>query len=132
MSKMIKAGLIFVLILGFTFSTTQFLMAGDKDSKVQEMIKQLKDENPKKRAEAAQKLGDSKSNEAVQPLVEVLKQDSDQRVRIVAATSLLKLGDKNLIPSLESIKDQEGNETLKSVLAGVINKLQAQDVAATK
>ncbi|MCI0515629.1 hypothetical protein L0128_20640, partial [candidate division KSB1 bacterium] len=60
------------------------------------------------------------------------KQDSDQRVRIVAATSLLKLGDKNLIPSLESIKDQESNETLKSVLAGVINKLQAQDVAATK
>lgn len=130
MKANIKCGGIVILALLLFFSATSF--ANEKYAYHQYLLKSLDDENVGRRASAAMLLGDNRVNEAIVPLMKMLKTEKDFRVRIIAAVSLFKVGDNSIVPQLKKAYKKEKNKTVKHVLGGVINELQSQEIVLMK
>ena len=93
------------------------------------LVQLLKDDNLGIRTSAAQVLGDRKAVEAVEPLQKMLKKDKKYQARIIAGVTLLQIGDNS---SMQFIREQalkDKNKTVRSVLAGVVNRMQEQYLA---
>jgi len=113
-----------MIVLAVAALNLSAAFAAEQVSYEQYLIQSLKDENIGRRASAAMILGDQKSTEAIQPLFALLKSENDYRVRIVAAMSLYKIGDPNILPVLEGIAKKEKNKTAKQVMYGIIAELR--------
>ncbi len=73
----------------------------------EQLVSNLKDNNPKIRREAVDRLGDIGDKEAVEHLIPLLK-DNDEYVRQAAARSLGMLKDKKAVePLIDTLKDRD-------------------------
>jgi len=78
--------------------------AGCTEFKVRSLIKELKDEDPKVRKEAAKVLGEMKNPLAVKPLLEILlNKEENESVRGLAARVLGEIGDPRAIFHLVAV-----------------------------
>ena len=92
-------GLILLVSCTLLFPTSAFL----QDEKgVEELIRNLQDEKPLVRSEAAEQLGGLKDGRAVEPLIEALR-DEDEGVRRVVTKALGEIGDSRAVKHLEKM-----------------------------
>ena len=92
-------GLILLVSCTLLFPTIAFL----QDEKgVEELIRNLQDEKPLVRSEAAEQLGSLKDGRAVEPLIEALR-DEDEGVRRVVTKALGEIGDSRAVKHLEKM-----------------------------
>lgn len=80
--------------------------------------KGLMDDDPRMRADAARRLGDAMARDAVEPLIEILD-DPSEEVRVTAIESLGKIGDPRAIPALSEMT----GDALHTVRLGVAQAL---------
>ncbi len=84
----------------------------------------LKDPAPEIRTESASALGQmSHQPTAITRLIPVL-QDSDPEVRKTAALSLMKLGDRSVLPALQDVLSREREDTIRPVIQLAITQLE--------
>jgi len=69
------------------------------------LIENLKDEDPDKRKEAADKLGEASDKTAIEPLLAVLTDDNPQ-VRFASAKALGKIGEPAIDPLVLILKNE--------------------------
>ncbi len=108
--------------------TTQESQAGISSAD-QKNLAALQNDKADARAEAARKLGESRCKEAVDPLIQLMQNDKEYRVRIVAGMALLQIGDTR---AMEAIKEQsmsDKNKTVRAALAGVAKEMVKLDLA---
>ena len=120
-----KSGIMTVLALMMVFALNIIVSAADLSKENKELIQKLSSEKYEARLEAAQKLGNNKCCEAIDPLIKVLKNDKKYNARIVAAYSLYKIGDKKVLPVLKEHLKAEKNQTVKTVIEGIIKKMES-------
>ncbi len=121
-----KPGLALVLTVVFTVLIGSAVISQELNGKEydQYLIKALKDENIGIRSSAAQLLGERKVQEAVKPLVNLLKTEKHYGVRIVVAVALHQIGDEKVLSILKERYKKDRNQTVKHVLAGLIENLE--------
>ena len=80
------------------------------DGELGDLINALKDSDAGVRLKAAEALGKLADNRAVDPLIEVLRNDEDRDVRLKAAWALGEIGDARAVDPLSyaSVKDADG------------------------
>ena len=80
------------------------------DGELGDLIDALKDSDADVRLKAAEALGKLADNRAVDPLIEVLRNDEDRDVRLKAAWALGEIGDARTVDPLSyaSVKDADG------------------------
>lgn len=120
MRKHSKISLILTLALVMIFSLSLVAFSADDD----DLIKTLNDKKIKKRAEAAQKLGEKKVVKAVKPLLKMLENDEASNVRIVAAVALYNIGNEKAIPVMKERAEKDENKTVRNVLTGLVKKME--------
>ncbi|BAZ46588.1 HEAT repeat-containing PBS lyase [Chondrocystis sp. NIES-4102] len=89
------------------------------------LVKSLEDDASNVRSEAAAVLGNLKYQAAVPKLVELLNHSWGQ-TRSAAALSLMKIGDRTCLDSLEMAVSQEDDQEIKKVMALAISMLNKQ------
>ena len=119
-----KLNVMIVLAITMLFAVSMLATAADLSKENKELITKLTSEKDEVRLEAAKKLGDNKCCEAIDPLVKILKNDKQFAARIVAATSLYKIGDKKVLPVLKEQLKADKNQTVRTVLEGIIKKME--------
>lgn len=75
----------------------------------------VKSENDGLRVSSAYYLGEAKSDKAVIPLMEMLRENNDEGERIMAALSLFKIGDERGMNLIKGISEQDDNEHVKKM-----------------
>jgi len=103
-----------------------------KDAKIDnnhQLIQFLKDDNVGVRSSAAQLLGEQRAKDAVEPLIQMLKNEKNFRVRIVAAVALHKIGDQRALPVLKKIAFNDPNKTVRHVVSGLVNDFEKKRLA---
>lgn len=92
-------GLILLVSCAFLFPTSAFLQ---DEKSVEELIRDLQNEKPLVRGEAAEQLGQAKDDRAVEPLIEALR-DEDEGVRREVTKALGEIGDSRAVKPLEKM-----------------------------
>jgi hypothetical protein len=113
------------LVLAVTLTTTAFAGGDKKDykptfdmQKVEaNLIVGVQSENFGLRISAATMLGDLKSTNGVLALMKMLRTETDERARIVAALALTKIGDPVGIYAVEQTGRLDGNQRVKKLCA---------------
>ena len=131
MNKLTRIFMLSLLTLTIFATVNQFAAAADNISYEHYLIRSLNDENIGRRASAARLLGEQKTVQAIEPLLKLLKKETDFRVRIVAVVSLSKVADSTIVPNLKTIHKYEKNNTVRHVLAGVITELKNRNNIVT-
>jgi HEAT repeat protein len=111
MGRPVKRGFVLAVLL-----VAALVSACGGKSKV--AYKELLDADPQVRADAATRLGQAKSKEAVDSLVAILD-DSDETVRVSAVLALGSIGDPKAVPALAKLV----NDPLSSVRLAVCQAL---------
>ena len=86
----------------------------------------LKNAKPEIRATAAAVLGEICCKGAVEPLTEMMKNDAEPGVRIVAANALARLKDCSVVPDIRKQAERESNETARHVLTVIADHLEQE------
>lgn len=82
------------------------------------LLATLKHRNPELRIAAARALGELNSEQAVQPLIDVLQKDENIEVRIAAAYGLGCIGDRRAVePMLDILSDRNLASKLRGMVA---------------
>ena len=124
MEKLTKFFIVFILMLFVSsVAIAQDTVMSEKDYD-QYLIKALKDKNDGIRASAAQLLGDREVQEAVEPLIKMLKKEQNKSARIVAALALYKIGDEKALPVLKKFAKYEKSKTAKHVMTAIVYEMQ--------
>ncbi|EKF86620.1 HEAT repeat domain-containing protein, partial [Methanobacterium formicicum] len=82
----------------------------------EQLLNDLTDDDPEKRKESAEKLGESENPDVIEPLIKALEDDNPQ-VRFTSAKSLGKIGDPAIEPLVTILKNEEGNIRRYATLA---------------
>ena len=88
------------------------------------LIDLLKDGNSGIRSSAAQLLGERKIEQAVKPLIKMLKSEKDYKARIVAAIALFKIGAAEVLPVLKKVAQYDQNRTVRRVATGLVEEFE--------
>jgi hypothetical protein len=120
-----KRTLVIVAILVFAVSLTAIANEGvEKSSAVPTFKKEAVEANLLKgvesanfglRTSAAAMLGDIRSSQAVIPLMRMLRTESDERARVVAALALFKIGDPVGIYAVKMTGQLDDNARVKKL-----------------
>lgn len=104
---------VFIIVLQVFFTFTSTVIGGNKERNKQiaeSLIMGINSHNLGLRTSSAQMIGDLKLKDGVIPLLRMLKNDKSEDARIVAALSLLKIGDSRGIFALkQAIKFDESD-----------------------
>lgn len=131
--KLSTSAFVLSLIFILSFSVAGFASEiPDYASYDQYLIKNLEDENIGIRTSAAQLLGERKVLVAVEPLVEMLKNEPHYCARIVAAMALYQIGDEQVLPILKERLRKDKCKTVKHVLAGIIQEMEETKLMVKK
>lgn len=95
----------------------------------QYLLKSLDDENIGIRTSAAQILGERRVQEAVDPLIKMLKSEKQYSARIVVALALFSIGDKKAIPELQKLAKNDKCKSVRTVTASIVRKMQTLELA---
>ena len=125
------------LVLAVTLTTTAFAGTDKKDYKPTFQMKQVEanliagvqSDNFGLRTSAATMLGDLKSERGVLALMSMLRNDTDERGRIVAALALTKIGDPVGIYAVKQTGRLDGNERVKKLCALFYQEYQQQVIS---
>lgn len=121
----------FALVL--TFALVNFAVAQTQPMNDKEyndyLINALQDENAGIRTSAAQLLGERKVEDAVDPLIQLMKTDKNHSVRIIAALALYNVGDKKALPEIKKIAKTDENRSVRVVATGIVMKMESVDFA---
>lgn len=80
---------------------------------IEDLLKDLQDEDSSVRGEAIEALGEAGAKDAVEPLIAILKADEDEENRQLAAVALGDIRDERAIGALIEALDDEGLETIR-------------------
>jgi len=117
---------VFMMMLVFITSAGFAKTLSDYD---QNLIQCLKDDNVGIRSSAAQLLGERKVVQAVEPLINMLQNEKDFKVRIMAAIALHKIGDEKALPVLKKVARTDRNRTARRVISAIVEDLENQKLA---
>ena len=125
------------LVLAVTLTTTAFAGTDKKDYKPTFQIEKVEanliagvqSDNFGLRTSAATMLGDLKSERGVLALMSMLRNDTDERGRIVAALALTKIGDPVGIYAVKQTGRLDGNERVKKLCALFYQEYQQQVIS---
>ncbi|OQX94925.1 hypothetical protein B6I21_08120 [candidate division KSB1 bacterium 4572_119] len=117
MKKLLSFALIFVLFVSAGYAKN----LSEYDTN---LINLLNDENIGVRSSAAQLLGERKVEDAVKPLVKMLKTEKSYKARIVAAIALHKIGDAESLPALKKVAKNDRNKTVRRVVTGLVQDFE--------
>lgn len=117
---------VFMMMLVFITSAGFAKTLSDYD---QNLIQCLKDDNVGIRSSAAQLLGERKVVQAVEPLINMLQNEKDFKVRIMAAIALHKIGDEKALPVLKKVARTDHNRTARRVISAIVEDLENQKLA---
>ena len=91
------------------------------DGKPRVAFKELLDEDPHIRADAARRLGDARATDAIESLIAVLD-DPDEEVRVTAIIALGDIGDPAAVPALAE-KVDDSSHIVRLQLSTVLGKI---------
>ncbi|NOZ60510.1 MAG: HEAT repeat domain-containing protein [Calditrichaeota bacterium] len=126
MKKFLPVAMTFAL-LALIFVSAGF--AQQEKNYDQYLIKALKDKNLGIRASAAQLLGERRAEEAMKPLLKLLKQEKCYACRIIAAQALYKIGNKSVLPELKRIMKNDRNKTVRHVVKAIVLEMEKEKLA---
>ncbi|MGQ9559313.1 MAG: HEAT repeat domain-containing protein [Candidatus Oleimicrobiaceae bacterium] len=89
------------------------------------LISSLTDGNRGVRTSAAQLLGEMQCKAAVPRLMWMVAHDHDYAARITAALALCRIGDPKALPLLRRRAKHDVNKTVRRVLSGVVQSMEA-------
>jgi len=121
-----KKYLVFALILFFAVGSGVAKSLSDYD---RNLISLLNDENIGIRTSAAQLLGERKVEQAVKPLIEMLKSEGDYKARIVTAIALHNIGGVSALPTLKKVAKNDKNKTVRRVVSGLVQSFERSVLA---
>jgi hypothetical protein len=105
------------LTISFSFSKGAEFIPSDKDAKKEaNYISALNSNNESLRINSAYKLGEIKSKKAVIPLMDMFRLEKDDGAKLVAALSLLKIGDARGVFLIKRSIELKENDGLKIML----------------
>src|SRR5271165_5425366 len=118
---MSKAGILIWalgIIIAAMLATGTYLWWNSREKSVEELVRSLNDPNPAVRREAAEALGEvgPAAAEAVTALVVTLE-DTDNKVRIAAATALARIGDKAIDGMCVALENHDSRIYRGAILA---------------
>jgi len=119
----------FAVFLIFCISNVSLAQTMSEKEYNQYLINSLKDKNIGIRTSAAQLLGERKVEEAVDPLVNMLKSEKKNGARIIAALALYKIGDKSVLPELKKVARCDKCKSVRAVVTGIIQEMQTLEIA---
>jgi HEAT repeat protein len=94
------------------------------DPKIQQLSVDLSPETPwGERKEAARKLGDMRSKEALPWLLSALSTDPFWMVRYAIIQALIMIGDPGAIPALREAAKKDGYQAVRSYAAKAVHRL---------
>lgn len=125
-SRIISYSLILVMIISGSVLAQQEMSEKEYN---QYLVNSLKDENIGIRTSAAQLLGERKVQEAVEPLIKMLKSEKRYSARIVVALALFNIGDQKALPELEQLAKKDKCKCVRVVATGIVLKMQTLEVA---
>jgi HEAT repeat protein len=122
------------LVFAVTLTTTAFAGVDNKEYKPAfnmevveaNLIMGVQSDNFGLRISAATMLGDLKSTNAVFALMKMLRNETDERGRIVAALALTKIGDPVGIYAVKQTGRLDGNDRVKKLCALFYQEYQQQ------
>jgi hypothetical protein len=95
-----------------------------------EMLASLNSDKPQDRAKAAEKLGVQCCKHAVDMLVQMMKTDDVNSLRIVAANALWKIGDKRAIVAIREQAQTDKSKTVRTTLNAIADKFEKGEKAS--
>lgn len=122
MKRLIALAGIFTMV--FVAGTQVF--AGEMTAKDKELVQNLKHQELTKRIDAAQKLAERGCKGAEEELIHMLKNDKEFQARIVAATSLMKIGEEKALKAIQQQAENDDVKTARTVMKGIVDKMQAR------
>ena len=127
MKTLIKiSGVLFLILLISSVTVAQTMSEKEYN---QYLINSLEDENIGIRTSAAQLLGERKVQEAVDPLIKMLKSEKRYSARIVVALALYNIGDQKALPELKKLAKCDKCKSVRIVAAGIVRKMQTLEIA---
>jgi hypothetical protein len=125
------------LVLAVSLTTTAFAGADKKEFKPAfdmatveaNLIAGVQSENLGLRTSAATMLGDLKSSNGVLALMSMLRNDTDERARIVAALALTKIGDPVGMYAVKQTGRLDSNERVKKLCALFYQEHKQQEIS---
>lgn len=119
---MLKTSIIIVIALSLTSSifATRIIIPAKKNNfnrgvVVQNLLNGINSENQGLKLSSAYFLGQYKSSEAVIPLLSILKNDKSEESRIMAALSLIKIGDLRGIYAIKQAVKFDSSERVRKL-----------------
>ena len=122
--KIFTALSILIIFAAITFSQASEKAAGtsSKDTASEEnYISELKSNNETSIVNSAYMLGEIKSKNAVIPLMDIFRKEKDDGTRLVAALSLLKIGDARGVFLVKRSMELEENDGVTIILQHLYN-----------
>lgn len=116
----------------FFFSVAIFAQTEDQNSDKKDQIKKnyikgVQSDNAGLKVSSAYQLGELKAEEAVIPLMKVLKDDKDPSTRIMAAISLYKIGTPKAFYAIEQAIKFDDNTSVQNMCRHLINMKKDTD-----
>ena len=123
---------VFAFALIFMISNASNAQPADMTEKEynQFLISALKDSNIGLRGSAVELLGERKVPEAVDPLVNMLKTEKNNSVRILVALALHKIGDNKALPALKKSSQRDKCSSVRHVARAIVREMETVEVAA--
>lgn len=119
---MLKTSIMIVIALSLTSSifATRIIIPAKKNNfnrgvVVQNLLNGINSENQGLKLSSAYFLGQYKSSEAVIPLLSILKNDKSEESRIMAALSLIKIGDLRGIYAIKQAVKFDSSERVRKL-----------------
>ena len=129
MKTLIRLGLAFALL--FMISNASYAQPAGMTAKEynQLLISLLKDSNIGIRGSAVELLGQRKVIEAVDPLVNMLKTEKNNSVRIAVALTLHKIGDSKALPALKKASKRDKCSSVRNIARAIVKEMESVQVA---
>ena len=100
----------FFSIFTMVFVAGMQVFAGEMTAKDKELIQNLKHQDCKG---------------AEEDLIHMLKNDKEFQARIVAATSLMKIGNEKALKAIQQQAENDDVKTARTVMKGIVDRMQA-------
>ncbi|MFZ5519155.1 MAG: HEAT repeat domain-containing protein [Candidatus Zhuqueibacterota bacterium] len=126
MKNLVLTAVLALALVSFAAAQTQPLNDKEYD---QYLINSLQDENAGIRTSAAQLLGERKVENAVDPLIQLMRSDKCHSVRIIAALALYKIGDKRALPDIKNLAKTDTYRCVRVVATGIVMKMESVEYA---
>ena len=124
MKSHVKFKMMMAIVLVVVLSLSSVGFAKGVSEYDQYLINALKDKNIGVRASAAQLLGDRRVQEAIKPLIKMLKSEKDYACRIIAAKALYDIGDPKVLPLLKKVAKKDKNKTVRRVVTAIVQEME--------